>query len=78
MLRDFQNETRLTRGDFHLQGIENLGQALLKLHIHHGSNHLRDGTGTGGDSSVAVGTKASWKVVFIIVIIIIIKRRSEK
>jgi hypothetical protein len=60
MLRDLQDETLRALGDFYLQGIENLGKAPLKLHIHHGSNHLRDGTGTGGeDSRVAVGTKAS-------------------
>ena len=40
MLGDFEHESVL--GSLHFEGVQNWGQGALELHVHDGTDHLRD------------------------------------
>jgi hypothetical protein len=61
MLGNLQDEALSARYDFHFQSVENLGEFLIELNIHNGSNDLGYLSSTPESSGAAIGTSASYK-----------------
>jgi hypothetical protein len=59
MLGNLQDEALSARYDFHFQSVENLGEFLIELNIHNGSNDLGYLSSTPESSGAAIGTSAS-------------------
>lgn len=62
MLGNFQNQSFISLGNFDFEGVQNLGELVLKLNVDDGSNDLSHLTDIEGSRSATVGTDAHYNV----------------